>query len=82
MSRQNITSARVLAKIAGPECGIHCQVRITAPLNSVFQGITAPSLWLAEVSRLFPEIPENHLSMAPDDSFAVLADRIAEYLNR
>jgi len=81
MSRLRITSALVLAKIAGPECGVYNQVRITAPLSGIFQGVSAPLLWLVKVSRLFPEVPEGVLFAAPDDSFASVADRIAEYLN-
>lgn len=82
MDSQNvIASAQVLLVIAGPKCGILNRTKTAVPLKDLFQGIIAPSLWLASVAETFPELPEGFLSVSPDDTFASVADRIAEYLN-
>lgn len=80
MSRQNITSAQVLAIITSTRCGIHNQVKITSPLKDIFGGLSA-SFWISMVSNKFPEIPEEILTIKPEDTIAGVADRIAEYLN-
>lgn len=77
-----ISSLKVLSKITGPECGIHKGVNPFSPIREIFSGQLPVNMWISAVKMEFPTVPNEVLMVGPEDSLAVLADRIAEYLNK